>query len=209
MAGNCRPNPEALSELGVQQRILAVVLIINAVMFLVEAGAGWGAESVSLQADALDFLGDSINYATALFVLSKPLRWRAGAAFIKGLTMLGFGVFVLAASLHNALNGASPAAPVMGVIGLLALAANLGAALILFRFRRGDANLRAVWLCSRNDAIGNLAVLAAASGVALSGSLWPDLAVGLIMASLAAWAGQSVLRQALDELREARLAPAE
>ena len=209
MASRCCPNPGALPEFGIQRRILAVVLVINAVMFLVEAGAGWGAESVSLQADALDFLGDSINYATALFVLSKPLRWRAGAAFIKGLAMLCFGVFVLAASAYNALTGASPAAPVMGMIGLLALAANLGAALILFRFRKGDANLRSVWLCSRNDAIGNLAVLAAAGGVALSGGLWPDLAVGLIMASLAAWAGQSVLRQALGELREARPVPAE
>ncbi len=208
MAGYCSPDPGSLPELGVQRRILGIVLIINAVMFLVEASAGWGAESVSLQADALDFLGDSINYATALYVLTKSVQWRAGAALVKGLAMLGFGIFVLGASLHNALSGAAPVAQVMGAVGLLALAANLGAALILFRFRRGDANLRSVWLCSRNDAIGNLAVLAAAGSVALTGSLWPDLAVGLIMASLAVWAGQSVLRQAAGELREARPAPA-
>ncbi len=97
----------------------------------------------------------------------------------------------------------------MGVIGVLALLANLGAALLLFRFRRGDANLRAVWLCSRNDAIGNLAVLAAAGGVALTGAAWPDLGVGLIMATLAVWAGQSVLRQALDELRTRNAVAAE
>ena len=115
--------------------------------------------------------------------------------------MLGFGLLVLAGTLYNAVSGASPEAPVMGVIGALALLANLGAALLLFRFRRGDANLRAVWLCSRNDAIGNLAVLAAAGGVALTGGAWPDLGVGLIMATLAVWAGQSVLRQALSELR--------
>ncbi|MDH3472142.1 MAG: cation transporter [Rhodospirillales bacterium] len=209
MAGGCRHGPDSVPTLGVQRRLLAVVLVINALMFLVEAGAGWSAQSVSLQADALDFLGDSINYATALYVLSKPLRWRATAAFIKGLAMVGFGLFVLGASLHNALFGASPEAPVMGVVGVLALLANLCAALLLFRFRRGDANLRSVWLCSRNDAIGNLAVLAAAGGVALTGGLWPDLAVGMIMASLAVWAGQSVLRQAAGELREAQPAPAE
>jgi Co/Zn/Cd efflux system component len=183
--------------------------VVNGVMFLVEAVSGWGAQSVSLQADALDFLGDSINYATALYVLSKPLAWRAATALIKGLTMLAFGAFVLGASIHNALSGSSPDAPVMGVVGALALAANLGAALLLFRFRSGDANLRAVWLCSRNDAIGNLAVLGAAGGVALTAGAWPDLAVGLVMASLAVWAGQSVVRQALDELGRRQPAVAE
>ena len=209
MVGGCCGDSCATSALGVQRRMLAVVLAVNVSMFLIEAGAGWGAQSVALQADALDFLGDSLNYATALYVLAKPLSWRAGAALVKGLAMLAFGLFVLGASVHNAILGANPEAPVMGAIGLLALCANLGCALLLFRFRRGDANLRAVWLCSRNDAIGNLAVLAAAGGVAVTGAYWPDLFVGLVMASLAAWAGQSVLRQAWGELAERRVAPAE
>lgn len=209
MAGGCCGDSCATMALGVQRRMLGVVLAVNVAMFLIEAGAGWGAQSVALQADALDFFGDSLNYATALYVLSKPLSWRAGAALVKGFAMLAFGLFVLGASVHNAVLGASPEAPVMGVIGLLALCANLGCALLLFRFRGGDANLRAVWLCSRNDAIGNLAVLAAAGGVAATGAYWPDLFVGLVMALLAAWAGQSVLRQAWQELAGHRVAAAE
>ncbi len=208
MAGNCLGSC-AVPTLGVQRRLLGVVLAVNATMFVIEAGAGWGAQSVALQADALDFLGDSLNYATALFVLAKSVQWRAGAALVKGCAMLAFGLFVLGASIHNAVLGAEPEAPVMGIIGLLALIANLGSALMLFRFRAGDANLRAVWLCSRNDAIGNLAVLVAAGGVFATGGRWPDLAVGLVMASLAVWAGQSVLRQALAELAGNRVVPAE
>ena len=209
MAGGCLGGTCAGPALGLQRRLLGIVLAVNLVMFVVEAGAGWGAQSVALQADALDFLGDSVNYATALFVLAKSVAWRAGAALIKGCAMLAFGLFVLGASIHNAVLGAEPEAPVMGIIGLLALGANLGSALLLFRFRTGDANLRAVWLCSRNDAIGNLAVLAAAGGVAVTGGRWPDLAVGLVMASLAVWAGQSVLRQALGELARDRIVAAE
>jgi Co/Zn/Cd efflux system component len=209
MAGGCRGDSCAPPALGDQRRLLGLVLAVNVAMFLIEAGAGWGAQSVALQADALDFLGDSVNYATALYVLSKPLSWRAAAALIKGLAMLAFGIFVLGSSVYNAVLGASPEAPVMGIVGLLALCANLGCALLLFRFRGGDANLRAVWLCSRNDAIGNLAVLAAAGGVAATGALWPDLLVGLIMASLAVWAGLSVLRQARRELVGRRIAAAE
>lgn len=209
MAGGCPRHTCDSPPLGVQRRLLGIVLVVNLAMFLVEAGAGWGAQSVALQADALDFLGDSLNYATALFVLAKSVAWRAGAALIKGCAMLAFGIFVLGASIHNAVLGAEPEATVMGVVGFLALIANLGSALLLFRFRAGDANLRAVWLCSRNDAIGNLAVLAAAGGVFATGGRWPDLAVGLVMASLAAWAGQSVLRQALAELAQARVVAAE
>ncbi len=209
MAGGCLRHTCASPPLGVQRRLLGIVLVVNLAMFLVEAGAGWGAQSVALQADALDFLGDSLNYATALFVLARSVAWRAGAALIKGCAMLAFAIFVLGASIHNAVLGAEPEAPVMGVVGFLALVANLGSALLLFRFRAGDANLRAVWLCSRNDAIGNLAVLAAAGGVFATGGRWPDLAVGLVIASLAVWAGQSVLRQALAELAQARVVAAE
>jgi Co/Zn/Cd efflux system component len=188
---------------------LWLVLVINLAMFLVEAAAGWSADSVALQADALDFLGDSANYAVALFVLGRSIAWRAGTALIKGLAMSGFGLAVLAGSVYHALAGSIPEAPVMGWVGAVALAANVACAMILFRFRGGDANLRAVWLCSRNDAIGNLAVLGAALGVFASGTAWPDLAVGVVMASLALWAGQSVVRQAWGELRAVSPAPAE
>ena len=206
---SCCAGPAEAPQLRLQRRVFWTVLWINAVMFVVEAGAGWSAESVSLQADALDFLGDSVNYATALFVLGRSLTWRAGMALAKGITMFGFGAFVLAGSVVHAVVGASPSAPVMGVVGAIALLANVACAVLLYRFRSGDANLRAVWLCSRNDVIGNVAVLVAASGVLLSGTLWPDLLVGLIMAGLAMWAGGSVILQARGELRQARVVPAE
>ena len=199
MAGGCDPTPQA-PKIGQQRNILGVVLAINLIMFAVEIGAGWRAQSLALQADALDFLGDSANYAVALFVLGRSLAWRAGTALAKGAVMLGFGVFLAGASAYHALTGSAPEAAVMGVVGGLALAANVACALMLFGFRGADANLRAVWLCSRNDAIGNLAVLAAAAGVVLSGTAWPDLLVGLVLAALAVWAGLSVMRQARAEL---------
>ena len=207
MAGCC--GPTEAPKIARQRRVLGVVLAINLIMFAVEIGAGWHASSLALQADALDFLGDSLNYAVALFVLGRSLTWRAGTAFAKGAVMFGFGVFLAGASVYHGLVGSAPEAPVMGVIGALALVANLACALMLFGFRGEDANLRAVWLCSRNDAIGNLAVLAAAAGVVLSGTAWPDLAVGLAMAALAVWAGLSVMRQARDELDGAQPAAEE
>ena len=160
---------------------------------------------MSLQADALDFFGDSVNYAIALWVLTRSIAWRAGTAFLKGAVMFGFGVFILGASVYHAVAGSAPEASVMGVVGALALLANLISAFLLFRFRGGDANLRSVWLCSRNDAIGNLAVLGAAGGVYLTATAWPDLFVGLIIAALAIWAGLSVMRQARHELHAARV----
>jgi len=205
VAGCCESGAAALR---LSRRILWAVLAINAAMFVIEAAAGWRAASLSLQADALDFLGDSANYAIALFVLARSVAWRAGSALAKGLVMVGFGVFLLGASVYHVAVGSAPEAPVMGVVGVLALAANVVCALLLFRFRGGEANLRAVWLCSRNDAIGNLAVIAAAGGVYVSATPWPDLAVGLGMATLAVWAGASVVRQARGELRHAAAAAA-
>ncbi len=203
MAGCCDQMPTT-PKIGQQRRVLGVVLAINLIMFAVEIGAGWHAQSLALQADALDFLGDSVNYAIALFVLGRSLAWRAGTALAKGAVMFGFGVFLAGASVYHALTGSAPEAAVMGTVGALALVANLVCALMLFGFRGEDANLRAVWLCSRNDAIGNLAVLAAAAAVFLSGTAWPDLLVGLVMAALAIWAGLSVMRQARAELTTAR-----
>lgn len=184
------------------RRVLWVVLAINAGMFMVELASGLAAQSVSLQADALDFLGDAANYALTLMVLGLSMRWRSGAAFIKGATMGLFGVWVIAQALWNLYSGALPGALVMGTVGGLALTANLASAALLFAFRQGDSNMRSVWLCSRNDVLGNLTILLAAAGVYGSGSAWPDLLVAAILAGLAISASIVVLRQAVGELRQ-------
>jgi Co/Zn/Cd efflux system component len=188
------------------KKVLWAVLIINAAMFAVEISAGVFAGSVSLLADAVDFLGDSASYAISLFVLMKSLRWRAGAAFLKGLSMGAFGLWILGSVIYSALNNGTPVASVMGSVGLMAMLANIIAAFLLYRYRNGDANMRSVWLCTRNDVLGNLAVVLAASGVFATGSQWPDLAVAVILASLALQASYQVLQQATQELKSTRTA---
>jgi len=185
------------------RRVLWAALGINLAMFLVEIAAGLAAGSISLQADALDFFGDSANYGISLFVLGMALRWRASAALLKGASMGVFGLWVLGAAVYHAAFGGIPEAEVMGAIGFTALAANVAVALMLFAFRDGDSNRRSVWLCSRNDAIGNLAVMAAATGVFATGTAWPDLAVAGVMAALALSAAVQVIRQSLGEMRRA------
>ncbi|MDP3226477.1 MAG: cation transporter [Acidovorax sp.] len=182
------------------RRILWVALIVNAAMFAVEVGAGVQSGSASLLADAIDFLGDAANYALSLWVLAMALTWRARAALVKGASMLAFGVFVAGRVVWGAWQGTAPEPFTMGTIGLLALAANLGVAVLLYTYRDGDANMRSVWLCTRNDALGNVAVMGAALGVFGTGSAWPDLAVAAIMAWLAIAGGTSVIRQARREL---------
>lgn len=183
------------------RRVLAIALGLNAAMFAIEMAAGFGADSVALQADALDFFGDTVTYGLTLAVLGMSLARRAGAALFKGVSMALMGLWVLGATVHAAWAQPLPAAEVMGAVGLLALGVNLGVAVLLFRFRGGDSNMRSVWLCSRNDALGNLAVLAAAGGVFGTGTLWPDLAVAAIMASLALIASAQIIRRALAEGR--------
>ena len=183
------------------RKILMIALAINAAMFIVEVVGGFNASSVSLMADAIDFFGDAMNYAISLLVLSMSLMWRARAAFFKGITMGLFGLFVLASALWSFMFGKVPEPYTMGLIGMLALAANVSVALMLYAYREGDANMRSVWLCSRNDAIGNLAVILAAVGVFGSGRAWPDLLVALIMAGLGLSASIQVSRQALRELK--------
>jgi Co/Zn/Cd efflux system component len=182
------------------RRVLWIALIVNAIMFAIEVVGGVAAESVSLQADALDFLGDAANYGLSLSVLSMGLVWRARAALVKGISMGLFGLWVIAAAVMNVMGDALPDAPTMGVIGVLALAANVGVAVMLYQYRDGDANMRSVWLCTRNDAIGNVAVLAAAIGVLGTGTLWPDIAVAAVMASLALSASVETIRTARREL---------
>ena len=183
------------------RRVLWAALIINLAMFGVELAGGLSSGSVSLLADAVDFFGDAANYGISLLVLGLALTWRARAAFFKGLSMGAFGIFVLGRAAWSAASGTVPEPVTMGTIGALALLANVSVAAMLYAWREGDANMRSVWLCSRNDAIGNVAVMLAALGVFGTGSAWPDLAVAALMALLAVWAGQSVVRQALAELR--------
>lgn len=182
--------------------ILWTALAVNLLMFIVEIAAGLRSGSVSLLADALDFLGDSANYAISLWVLGLGLAVRARAAQFKALSMLLFGLGVMAAALWNAWQGVLPDTPTMGLVGSLALLANLAVAALLYACREGDSNMRSVWLCTRNDALGNLAVLLAALGVFATGSAWPDLLVASFMASLAIWAAVQVLRQAGAELNQ-------
>lgn len=182
------------------RKALWVALIINAAMFAVEIVGGLKSGSVSLFADAVDFAGDAANYGISLAVLSMGLAWRSRAAMVKGLSMAAFGLFVLAKTGWAAINGIPPEPITMGAIAVLALLANGSVALMLYAFRDGDANMRSVWLCSRNDAIGNVAVILAAAGVFGTGSGWPDLVVALIMASLALSSGVTVTRQASREL---------
>lgn len=190
------------------RRVLWVALALNVLMFVVEIGAGFRSGSVSLLADAIDFFGDAANYGVTLAVLSMGLAWRARAAVLKGLSMLGFGLFVAGKTFWSATQGLPPEALTMGVVGLLALGVNVGVAVLLYAFREGDANMRSVWLCSRNDAIGNVAVMLAALGVFGTGSAWPDLVVAAAMAALALSGGWSVLRQARGELGRANAAQA-
>ena len=185
------------------RRALWIALVVNAAMFGVELVAGLQANSVSLLADAVDFAGDAANYALSLAVLSMALVWRSRAAYVKGATMFAYGLFVLARAGWLLQSGSVPEPLTMGVVGLVALLANAGVAVLLYAFRTGDANMRSVWLCSRNDALSNLAVMAAALGVFGTGSAWPDLAVAAVMAVLALTAGLSVMRQARAELAQA------
>ena len=183
------------------RRVLWIVLLVNAAMFAVEVGAGFAAGSASLQADALDFLGDAGNYAISLFVVGMALQYRAMAAFVKGATMGVFGLWVIGVTVWHAWHGTLPEAFTMGAVGTAALLANALSFGLLWAYRGGDSNMRSAWICTRNDVFGNLAVLLAAAGVFGTGTGWPDIAVAGIMATLALQGAWLVLRQSLAELR--------
>ena len=182
------------------KRVLWIVLAINAAMFLIEIAAGLAAGSASLQADALDFLGDAANYSISLFVVGMALRYRSMAALAKGTTMGLFGVWVMGTVVWHGLMGTVPEPLTMGVIGSAALLSNAVCFGLLYAFRSGDANMRSVWVCSRNDVLGNLAVLLAALGVFGTGTGWPDLIVATVMAGLAIQGASVVVRHAMEEL---------
>lgn len=184
------------------RRILWIVIAINFSMFFVEIVAGLMAKSVALQADAIDFLGDSFTYLITLLVLGMSLRWRASAALFKGATMGLFGFWVIGNTIYHAMQGTVPTAVVMGSVGFAALVANVVSAAILFKYRGGDANMRSVWLCSRNDAISNVAVIGAGLAVGVTATGWPDYGVAAIMAILELSACYIILKQALGELKQ-------
>jgi len=202
MSDSCCPPPAPSVDRG-YRRILWIALIVNAAMFAVEVASGIGSGSVSLLADAIDFFGDASNYALSLAVLAMAATIRSRAALFKAACMALFGVFVLARALWVLSSGSVPEPVTMGVVAIAALAANVGVALLLYRYREGDANMRSVWICSRNDAFGNVAVGLAALGVFGTGSAWPDLAVAAAMAVLALAGAYSVGRQARMELATA------
>lgn len=182
------------------KRALYIALVLNFLMFMAEVSVGVLADSVSLQADAMDFLGDSANYAISLFVLSHSLRTRAKASLLKAATMLVFGLWVLGSAVLNAIQGSFPAPEMMGALGLLAFLVNFIVAVLLYKFRGDDSNAKSVWLCTRNDVIGNIAVIGAASGVFLTGTMWPDLIVATIIAGLAIHSSLLIIRSARIEL---------
>ena len=194
------------------RRILSAALAVNLAMFLIETVTSIIAGSVSLRADALDFLADAANYAVALAVVGLALRWRARAALLKGGVMALFGLWVAASTVSHAITAMMPRAELMGAIGLLALAANLAVAGLLYRYRGVDSQAMSVWLCTRNDCIANIAVIVAGAGVWVSGGPWPDIAVAAIIASLGLSSAMRIIRQARAELRrepELFRAPAE
>lgn len=186
------------------KRRLWAVIAINATMFAVEMAAGHAAQSKALQADALDFLGDSLTYGISLAVIGASVYLRTTAALAKGLSLFLMGGYVFGSTVHQVFFMTVPEAPIMGAVGFLALAANLASVLILMRYKEGDANVRSVWLCSRNDAIGNVAVMMAALGVWGTTTGWPDLAVAAIMAGLFVSSSVQIVRQALAERRAER-----
>jgi Co/Zn/Cd efflux system component len=182
------------------QRILWIALVLNAAMFFVEMWGSRATESNALLADAIDFLGDAMNYGVSIWALAGTLALRARTALLKGICMALFGLFVIGRAVWMAYLGTVPEPYGMGLIGALALTANVGVALLLYAYRHGDANRRSVWLCTRNDAIGNLAVIAAAVAVALTASRWPDVMVSFGMGCLALQSAWLVLWQAKHEL---------
>ena len=201
----CEQKAEELIALrGEHKKVLTVVLVVNAVLFVVEAAAGLLANSTALLADSLDMLGDSLVYGFSLYVLWRTAAWKARAAFLKGAIMALFGVGVLLEVIYKTISGIVPSAETMGIVGALVLLGNGVCFLLLFRHRSDDLNMRSTWLCSRNDIVANLCVLAAAAGVSVLNSSWPDILVGAAIAALFLKSAFTVLHESFLELRSYR-----
>jgi Co/Zn/Cd efflux system component len=207
MADNCGDSCENQSFEGLSdtyKNILWVVVAINGLMFMVEIVAGFIADSTALKADALDFLGDTATYGVTLLVIGKSLKVRAMAALLKGLSLGAMAMFVLGFTLYRIVFVGAPEPLTMGAIGFLALLANMISVLLLLKYREGDSNIRSVWLCSRNDAIGNVAVILAGVGVFASGTVWPDIIVAFIIAGLFMHSSIKITFQAIKELKDTK-----
>ncbi|MGB0784943.1 MAG: cation transporter [Alphaproteobacteria bacterium] len=202
MAGCCGHDAKFDGVSDDYKRRLWIVIVLNAVMFAVEMIAGHAAKSQALQADALDFAGDALTYGISLAVIGASLRVRSNAALFKGISLLLMGLWVFGSTVYRVFYIGVPTAEIMGVVGFLALATNLASVALLVRYKDGDANVRSVWLCSRNDAIGNVAVMFAALGVWGTATGWPDLIVASIMAGLFLSSAFQIVRQALAERRD-------
>lgn len=207
MSASCGHNAQFDGVSADYKRRLWLVIALNAAMFGIEMLAGQRAQSQALQADALDFLGDALSYGISLAVIGASLHIRSTAALAKGISLLLMGAWVFGSTLYRVFYIGTPEAGIMGAVGILALAANVASVLILMRYKDGDANVRSVWLCSRNDAIGNIAVMLAALAVWGSGSGWPDLLVAGIMAGLFLSSSVQIIRQALAERRQGAADP--
>ena len=199
MSGSCGHNAQFDGVSADYKRRLWAVIAINAGMFAVEMTAGQLAQSQALQADALDFFGDALTYGISLAVIGASLRVRSMAALAKGISLLLMGLWVFGSTAYRVFSVGVPTAEVMGLVGFLALIANLASVALLMRYKDGDANVRSVWLCSRNDAIGNVAVMVAALGVWGTATGWPDLIVAGIMAGLFLSSAMQIIRQAMTE----------
>lgn len=207
MVGGCGCNNKSFDGVSeAYKRILWIVISLNAAMFVVEMVAGIKAQSQALQADALDFFGDAVTYGLSLAVIGQSLHLRAKVALFKGISLLMMGIWVFASTVYRVFYLGVPVAETMGMIGLLALLANLASVLLLVRYKDGDANVRSVWLCSRNDAIGNIAVMLAALGVWGTATGWPDLIVAGLMASLFLSSAIQIIIQARAEMKQSEFA---
>jgi cation diffusion facilitator family transporter len=201
----CEAKEQELNILrGKQKGVLTVVLIINALLFIVEAAAGLLAHSTALLADSLDMLGDALVYGFSLYVLWRSAQWKAAAAIVKGVIMTAFGLGVLAQAVYKLMLGIVPTAETMGIVGALVLLGNGICFLALYRHRSDDLNMRSTWLCSRNDIAANVSVLLAAGAVKLFNSGWPDIMVGAAIAALFLKSALSVLKESFEELRKLR-----
>lgn len=205
MSENCRGscgdvNFEGASE--TYKKILWIVVVINFTMFLVEIVSGFIADSTALKADALDFLSDAATYTATLLVIGKPLKVRAFVALLKGLSLGAMAIFVFGFSIYRILVSGDPDPFTMGTIGLMALSANMVSVMLLMKYREGDSNVRSVWLCSRNDAIGNIAVMLAGVGVFVTGTLWPDVIVAFILVGLFMHSSVQITLQALSDYKK-------
>lgn len=185
------------------KKILKIVIGINVLMFVVEMFGSYISGSMALGADALDFFGDSLTYSITLLAIGHSLIWRARAAIFKGITLAALGIWVIGSTIYRIYVTGIPNEFIMGYVALAAFAANVGSALLLMKYRDGDANVRSVWLCSRNDAIGNLSVIVAALAVAWTNSYWPDLMVAFLIASLFLHSAYLILKQAIEEKKKA------